>query len=60
MSTYNILILGASCGSLLALKILLGAHSVKWPSNKSRDLRQHPGVAELSEHAVRDALRSPG
>jgi len=29
MSTYNILILGASYGSLLASKILLGAHSVK-------------------------------
>jgi hypothetical protein len=29
MSTYNILILGASYGSLLASKILLGGHSVK-------------------------------
>jgi hypothetical protein len=29
MSTYNILILGASYGLLLASKILLGAHSVK-------------------------------
>jgi hypothetical protein len=29
MSTYNILILGASYGSLLASKILFGGHSVK-------------------------------
>ena len=29
MSAYNILILGASYGSLLASKILLGGHSVK-------------------------------
>jgi hypothetical protein len=29
MSTYNVLILGASYGSLLASKILFGGHSVK-------------------------------
>src|SRR5262249_48420329 len=29
MSTYSILVLGASYGSLLASKILLGGHSVK-------------------------------
>lgn len=67
MSTYNILILGASYGSLLASKILLGRHSVKLvclPAEadliNSEGFRVRIPIRGRSETIELDSRRLPG
>ena len=67
MSTYNILILGAAYGSLLASKILLGGHSVKLVCLadeadliNSQEFRVRIPVRGRSEPIELDSRKLPG